>query len=110
MVLDQIDPGQSLIQHRLYREHCVEVQGHFVKDLRVFQNRRLENVAIVDNSCVSFCSQLDNGVPVRSWTGEAADRELFALAEYLQELATADIRETGEGKAGNILLVWPPHF
>ena len=34
-LLDLVDPEHRLIHHRLFRHHCVNVEGNFVKDLRV---------------------------------------------------------------------------
>ena len=36
----------------------------FVKDLRIVQDRNIEDIIIVDNSIISFAFQLDNGVPI----------------------------------------------
>ena len=92
-VLDVLDPSHTLISHRLYREHCVEVDGLFIKDLRVIAGRRLENLTLVDNSAYSFAYQLDNGVPIISWYEDASDRELCNLAAYLrQTLPLEDVR------------------
>lgn len=92
-VLDVLDPTHTLISHRLYREHCIEVEGLFIKDLRVIAGRRLENMTLVDNSAYSFAYQLDNGVPIISWYEDASDRELCNLAAYLrQTLPLEDVR------------------
>lgn len=91
-VLDWIDPGK-LIKHRLYRSHCVLVEGILVKDLRVL-GRDLSDVVILENSFYSFGLQLDNGVPVRSWYGAAADSELQRVLPELQHLAQSkDVRK-----------------
>jgi CTD small phosphatase-like protein 2 len=64
-VIDIIDPTGSLIQFRLYRQHCYATEdGHFIKDLRVIRNRNLADMLLVDNSVHSFGFQLDNGVPI----------------------------------------------
>jgi CTD small phosphatase-like protein 2 len=60
-----IDPDRSLIQFRLYRQHCFQApDGHYIKDLRVIRNRSLMDMLLVDNSVHSFGFQLDNGVPI----------------------------------------------
>jgi len=38
-----------------------------VKDLRIIDDRALEDMVIVDNSILSFAAQLDNGVPICSF-------------------------------------------
>jgi CTD small phosphatase-like protein 2 len=55
VVLDFLDPNHELIQHRLYRDSCVQtVEGVYVKDLRIIQNRELKDLVIVDNAVYSF--------------------------------------------------------
>eukprot|EP00435_Cladocopium_sp_Y103_P048894 s83_g14.t1 len=84
-VLDQLDPERRCISTRLYRQHCVERGGAFLKDLRQL-GRPMERVVLVDNSPVSLALCLDNGVIVSSWTAEnRADRELLELLLLLQQ-------------------------
>lgn len=89
-VLDVLDPTHTMISHRLYREHCVEVEGLYIKDLRVLGGRRLEDVTIVDNAAYSFGYQIENGVPIISWYGEGSDRELCNLVTYLRRVTPLD--------------------
>ena len=92
-VLDFLDPTYSLIQHRLYRDSCLEVGPFLVKDLRVFREFALKDVIMVDNSVFGYAFQKANGVPVNTWTGEREDTELLALAEYLKLLKSlSDVR------------------
>ena len=92
-VLDFLDPTRRLIHHRLYREHCLNIDGVNIKDLRIFSNRRVEDIVIVDNAAYSFAYQLDNGIPIISWYEDRYDRELFKLIDYLKVLArVVDIR------------------
>jgi CTD small phosphatase-like protein 2 len=54
-VLDYLDPDKSLIDFRMYRDHCIQTEeGIYIKDLRVIRNRELKNMAIVDNAAYSF--------------------------------------------------------
>ena len=93
-ILDYLDPTGDLIQHRLYRESCVAVDGSYTKDLRIFSGRDLKDVLLVDNSVLSFGYQLDNGVPIISWYGDSKDRELQGLIGYLNAAALCkDVRE-----------------
>lgn len=44
--------------------------------MRVFANRNLKDIIIVDNACYSFGYQLDNGVPIVPFYYNKADTEL----------------------------------
>ena len=54
VVLDLLDPKGTLIHHRLYRDQCVQIEGMYVKDLRVIANWDLKNTVLVDNASYSF--------------------------------------------------------
>ena len=86
-VIDYLDPTGELIHHRLYRENCVVKSGMYIKDLRIFTNRRIEDIVIVDNSTYCFAYQLENGIPIISWFDDTSDKELYKLIEYIKILA-----------------------
>ena len=93
-VLNYIDPDRRLIHHRLYRNNCISINGANIKDLRIFTNRSLKDIVLVDNNAYSFAYQLDNGVPIISWYDDPADMELKHLIAYMKILAVAeDVRE-----------------
>lgn len=71
-ILNYIDPTNSLITKRLYRQDCIVFQNNlggtwYIKDLDVFLDRQKEDIVIVDNSIHSFGFDLDNGVPIQSF-------------------------------------------
>jgi TFIIF-interacting CTD phosphatase-like protein len=72
LIIDRIDPERRYFQHRLYRHHCIKVHEVYVKDLRIIEDRWLEDIVIVDNSILSFAAQLDNGVPICSFIASAS--------------------------------------
>eukprot|EP00041_Stephanoeca_diplocostata_P026374 m.710011 g.710011 ORF g.710011 m.710011 type:complete len:326 (+) comp22949_c0_seq4:1017-1994(+) len=93
-VLELLDVHKTLIQHRLFRMHCVCLDGTYVKDLRVL-GRSLKHTLIVDNSPQAYALQLSNGVPIESWYDDRGDVELLTLLPFLEDLATskcADVR------------------
>jgi Dullard-like phosphatase family protein len=94
VVLDYLDPTGELIHARFFRDNCINMGGIYIKDLRIFANRKLNDVVIVDNAAYSFAYQIDNGIPIISWHDDREDRELLNLTDYLQSLVDADdIRE-----------------
>lgn len=55
VILDYIDPEGIYFQHRFYREHCIQTKDNvYIKDLRVFKNRDMKDMIIVDNAVYSF--------------------------------------------------------
>jgi CTD small phosphatase-like protein 2 len=90
-VLDRIDPQKVLIQHRLYRQHCVLHDEHkyLVKDLSRL-GRDLKKVVLADNNPECFAYQPHNGLQVPTWTGDVKDTALRDLVPWLQKLARSD--------------------
>jgi CTD small phosphatase-like protein 2 len=55
VIIDYIDPENKYVQHRLYRDQCIPTKdGVYIKDLRIFKNRDLKDLIIVDNAIYSF--------------------------------------------------------
>ncbi|KAL6198263.1 hypothetical protein ACLB2K_028055 [Fragaria x ananassa] len=91
LVLDRLD-RKRVISHRLYRESCKEVDGKFVKDLSGL-GRDLRRVVIVDDNPNSYSLQPENGVPVRPFLDDMADRELGKLVEFFEGEQCEDMRD-----------------
>jgi hypothetical protein len=90
-----LDPDRELIDHRLYRDNCMQTEeGIYIKDLRILANRDLSNVLLVDNAAYSFGYQLDNGVPIIPFYEDKNDTELYMLTTYLKGIKnTSDVRK-----------------
>eukprot|EP00474_Spongospora_subterranea_P011656 CRZ12114.1 hypothetical protein [Spongospora subterranea] len=67
-VITQLDQHKT-VTHRLFRQHCIKVDGGYVKDLS-FVGRDLRHTIIVDNCPHSYCRQPDNAIPISSWFGD----------------------------------------
>lgn len=97
--LKVIDPDETIFKHRLYRDSCIPINNKtYVKDLRIFVNRKQENLILVDNSFYSFANQPKNGVLINSFYNDEEDKELLNLLNYLENYLhpSTDVRVVNE--------------
>ncbi len=98
-VLNHIDPDNKFFTQRFYRDNCICVKNKvYIKDLRIFSDRKLENLIIVDNSIYSFTNQISNGVLINSFYNDKNDKELGNVAKYLEGhlLNSSDVRNVND--------------
>lgn len=89
-LLDLLD-AHGVVKTRLFREHCTQHQGSFVKDLNRM-GRVLEHTLIVDNSPASYLFHPRHAIACSSFIDNMHDRELLFIADFLETLVTADVR------------------
>ena len=86
-LLDIIDINKN-IKYKLTREHCTFLNGIYVKELKKL-NRDLNDLIILDNSPMAFSFDNDNGLPIKAWYEDKADKELnkiFKILEFLSKV------------------------
>ena len=89
-IIEKLDPDRRFIAYTLFRESCRTVEGKLVKDLSHL-NRDLSKVIVVDTNADSFALQPENGILVKPWKGEKADRELVGLVPFFEAIGIYNI-------------------
>ena len=85
-----LDTTGKVIHKLVSRKFCVPtLGGHLAKDLRIFADRCLSQMLLVDDNLWSFAFQLDNGIPVAPYYCQENDAVLLSLIQYLENLYTA---------------------
>jgi len=87
-VLNLLDK-HSVVRTRLFREHCVNYKGNYVKDLNKL-GRDIKHTIIIDNSPSSYLFHPENAVAITSWFDEENDTELLDLIPVLEVLTRVD--------------------
>ena len=90
-IIEYLNKDITAIKGILHRGHCLKTKnGVYIKDLRIIKGKGIEEMVLVDNNIKSFSFQLENGIPVQSFYGNAKDRILLKLASFLKKLAAIE--------------------
>ncbi|POM60259.1 NLI interacting factor-like phosphatase [Phytophthora palmivora] len=91
-LLDKLDP-KRVIRYRLYREHCVQYEGCYVKDLSLL-DRDLSQTIFIDNSPMSYIFHPRNAIGCSSFIDDPNDRELESISRFLTKYRDVeDVRD-----------------
>ncbi|CEG50486.1 TFIIF-interacting CTD phosphatase, including NLI-interacting factor (involved in RNA polymerase II regulation) [Plasmopara halstedii] len=100
-VLNKLDPNGA-ISYRLYREHCVQYKGNYVKDLSLL-NRDISKTILIDNSPMAYALHPRNAIGCSSFINDPNDCELDSIARFLHKIQ--DVKDVREH-----LHLWSAHF
>lgn len=91
VAVNLLDSQRIYIKRVLSRSYCtLSMEGPIIKDLSIIKDREIKNIVIVDDSPACYSLQPNNGIPVTPYIGQEDDEELRYLADYLEDLASAD--------------------
>lgn len=85
-IVKALDPEREVISCILSRENCINRDGIQLKDLRIIDGKELKDMIIVDNTIACFSDQIDNGIYVPSFYGNANDTELLKIMIFLIQI------------------------
>lgn len=94
-VLGAIDPNQSMIMYRLYRDSTVYRKGQYIKDLSRL-NRDLNRVIMIDDNPEHVQDQPENAIVVPKFEGDRNDLVLLQLIPLLKGMVEKDVPDVRE--------------
>ena len=93
-IIKMIEKNKKYFNTRLYREYCTLIGSAYVKDISKL-GRDIKKTIIIDNDIGCFYLQQENGILVKSFTGNGDDKKLFNLYQILSNIVKnsfSDIR------------------
>ena len=82
-IVNMIDPEKKYFLKRFYRQHCVKIGDHLIKNLDCFSNIPKESIIAFDDNISFFVNNLDNILPSIPYNGSSQDNFLKVATEYL---------------------------
>ncbi len=76
---------QKRISHRLYRQHTVNFENTYIKDLSKL-GRDISKTLIIDNVSENFKLQPENGYKIKNFEGDENDEELIVMTNFLMDI------------------------
>lgn len=92
IILDSLEINQRYFDYRLYRQHTSFHGITLVKDLS-WLGRDLNKILIIDNIPENFKLQKENGLHIKTWTGDINDEELKYLLIILSKLFQSKVND-----------------
>ena len=94
-IMDELDDVRYCTG-RLYWESCSHIKhmntNFYIKELQKI-GRWMEDLIIVDNSPISYCWNTENALPIKTWTNDVNDIELYKYLWLLEMVSQAkDVR------------------
>ena len=84
-IIDGLDPTNSHINYRLFRDATRFVNGHPTKDVNSL-NRDPKRVIFIDWNKDSVALGRDNALILQKWEGDNTDTNLIGLSQLLQSI------------------------
>eukprot|EP00658_Telonema_sp_P-2_P041836 TRINITY_DN2996_c0_g1_i2.p1 TRINITY_DN2996_c0_g1~~TRINITY_DN2996_c0_g1_i2.p1 ORF type:complete len:297 (-),score=76.13 TRINITY_DN2996_c0_g1_i2:120-1010(-) len=94
-VIGAIDPNQSMVMYRLYRDSTVYRKGEYIKDLSRL-NRDLNRVIMIDDNAEHVQDQPENAIVIPKFTGDNSDMVLLQLIPLLKGMFDKDVQDVRE--------------
>jgi CTD small phosphatase-like protein 2 len=98
-ILKFLDPERKYFSHVFYRDSCINFYNKvFIKDLKIFKDRNIADIILLDNSMYSFANHLSNGILLTSYYNDKSDTELSNVTNYLMNCInkSKDVRVENE--------------
>jgi len=97
-IINQMDPQNQYIMHRLFKDATHYTEGKHLKDLDHI-NRDLKKVIVIDWNNDTTLKHPNNTLTLQKWKGDNTDKTLIGLAQLLHAIKdsdTSDVRDVME--------------